>query len=100
MKHEANRVPKVISETIVGQSAGPYITEHRGYIIYLDWTKGDVSIDPDIHAASDADREAILGDCVSRSGLSDQRIDRRWIHHARGRMYAAKQKVTIRVETF
>jgi hypothetical protein len=77
-----------------------YIAEHLGHVVYLDWTKGDVSIDPDVHAASDADREAIIGDRVSRSGLSDQRIDRRLIHNARRRMYAAKPKVTVRVETF
>src|SRR4051794_34253062 len=100
MKHEANRIPKVSSEATIGQSTRSYIAEHRGNIIYLDGTKGDVSIDPDIHAASDRDREAIVGNCVSRSGLSGQRIDRRLIHDTRRRMYAAKQEVTIRVETF
>jgi hypothetical protein len=99
-KRESNGVPEVTSETIVGQPTGPYIAKHTGYVIYLDWTKVDVSIDPNIHATSDTDREAVLGNRVTLSRLSDQRIDRRLIQHARGRMYAANQNVTIGIEAF
>jgi hypothetical protein len=57
-------------------TAVSWLAEHRGHVVDLDWTKGELSIDLNIHAASDVDREAIVRNCESRSGLSDQRIDR------------------------